>query len=112
MIYLASPYTSDSPTTMERRFRQAAAATAALINRGKIIYSPILHFHPLAELYDLPKNFDFWREVNLNMLSLASELWVLTIEGWRESHGVQAEIAFAHERSIPVNYISSEIWKI
>lgn len=112
MIYLASPYTSDSPTTMERRFRQAAAATAALINQGKVIYSPILHFHPLSELYYLPKEFAFWQEVNLAMLVLAEELWVLTIEGWQASRGVQAEIAFAQERSIPVNYVSSEIWRI
>lgn len=112
MIYLASPYTHEQPTVMERRFRQAAAATFALISRGQIIYSPILHFHPLSDLYEMPKEFNFWQEVNLGMLVKADELCVLTIEGWRESRGVQAEIAFAKERIIPVNYISAEVWKI
>lgn len=112
MIYLASPYSSPHASVMERRFRQAAAATAALINRGKIIYSPILHFHPLAEMHELPKDFEFWKEVNLAMLTKADELCVLTLDGWRESRGVQAEIAFAKERIMPIDYISPEIWKI
>lgn len=110
MIYLASPYTHKSKTVMERRFEQVAEVTARLINRGHVIYSPILHFHPLAVRHSLPRDFAFWEEVNKNILLRADALWVLTLSGWKESRGVQSELQIAERAGIGYKLVKPETW--
>lgn len=104
MIYLASPYTHANPLVMERRFHCAAQATAFLMKDGATIFCPIVHCHYLACHFDMPKDFDYWKEYNLKMLALAERLLVLTMDGWKESKGVSAEITFASENSIPTEF--------
>lgn len=111
MIYLGQPYSHKEFEIRERRFRMAVKATAALLNYGHVVYSPILHCHPLAQLEKLPTSFAFWKNLNLGMLSKADELYVLTIDGWRESLGLTSEIAFAKENNIPINYVSDQLGK-
>ena len=102
-IYLASPYTSEHRPKMTWRYLAACAATARLLAEGHIVYSPIAHGHHLSDFAALPGDFAFWREHCLSFLEhWAEELRVLEIDGWEESAGVQAEIAFAKERGIPV----------
>jgi len=47
-------------------------------------------------------DWSFWREYDRAFLEMCSEVWVLTLDGWRESHGVQAEIELARELGKPV----------
>lgn len=105
MIYLASPYTHANPLVMERRFHLAAQASAHLMKEGLVVFSPIIHCHYLACNFNLPKDFNFWQSYNYEMLELASRLIVLTLDGWKESKGVQAEIAHMEKRGLPVEYL-------
>lgn len=105
MIYLASPYSHHSATVMERRFTLVMGATASLLRNGNVIYSPILHFHPLSLAHDLPGNFEFWKNINMGMLEKADELWVLRLDGWEDSIGVAAEIDFAEKKFIQTVYV-------
>lgn len=105
MIYLASPYSHQSATVMERRFDLVMGAAASLLRNGNIIYSPIIHFHPLSVAHDLPGDFDFWKNINFHMLTKADELWVLMLDGWEDSIGVAGEIAFAEKKFIKVTYV-------
>jgi len=41
-------------------------------------------------------------------LEMCSEVWVLTLDGWRESEGVQAEMAMARELGKPVVVVEPE----
>ena len=100
-IYLASPYSHENPAVMQERYEAACATSAALIRAGKIVYSPIVHSHPLVA-YGLPTEWDYWERVDETMLAHASELWVLMLPGWRQSRGVRAEIRIADQRHIPV----------
>jgi hypothetical protein len=106
MIYLASAYTHKDPAVMIERFDKVTAVAAHLINRGDIIYSPIMHFHPIAERHDLPRNFGFWKEVNLQILKRCDELWILDLIGTYESRGVMAERTFAAIQGIPTRTIN------
>lgn len=106
MIYLASPYAHSDPTIMEQRFHVVAGVTADLLKRGLVVYSPIAHNHYLAANFDLPRGWDFWQTIDLPMLDLAEELYVLRLDGWKESKGVWAEIDHALRRDIPVRYWS------
>lgn len=110
-IYVASPYTDSNKSVEETRFRAVEQFCAGWTQRGVILYSPIVHFHKLANMYDLPTTAAFWREHNTTMLRFAKELWVYTIEGWDQSTGVGYEISTAQKLLIPVHYKKLPGWK-
>ena len=91
MIYLASPYSHPHCSVRYQRFIAVALATAKLMNEGEVVYSPIVHNHTLAELVDLPKNWEYWKKFDEEMLSKADRFMILKLLGWQESKGVNAE---------------------
>jgi hypothetical protein len=95
MIYLASPYTHADPVIREQRFEAACARAAYLLQVGLHVYSPIAHTHPIAVRHNLPKGFEFWQNFDFDMIERCSTLEVLCIDGWEQSVGVQAELAYA-----------------
>lgn len=108
MIYLASPYSSPERYIMDWRFQQVAAATAHFLQQNVVVYSPIVHNHYLAVNYDLPRDWTFWRDLDLHMLDLAEEMWVLALPGHTVSHGVLMEIEHARNTGKPVKFIQPE----
>ncbi|MHC4708471.1 MAG: DUF1937 family protein [Planctomycetota bacterium] len=102
MIYLASNYSHPDPVVMDDRAAEAQRASAHFLKQGFPIFSPIAHWHPIAKSYGLPREYAFWKTYNLAMLRASRELWVLTLDGWKESRGVTDEIEHAHKWSISV----------
>lgn len=82
-----------------------------MLRRGLVVYSPIVHNHPIAELIDLPKDWAFWEKIDITMLAKCDMLYVLKINGWEKSRGVAAEIKFAMNRNIPITHTKLEDWK-
>ena len=107
MIYLASPYSHPDSQIRRQRFRDACIATARLIRAGHIVFSPIVHGHPIAE-YGLPTDWRFWEPFDRAYLQRCDEVVVLMLDGWQESEGVQAEIRIAGELGKPVRYLQPE----
>ena len=103
--YIASPYTSDNPLVREERYIYTGFYVAQCLIKREFVFSPIVHCHQLAKTYNMPTEFDFWREYNFSMLAAAGRPRVLRLDQWNVSRGVETEIAFATERSIPVVYI-------
>jgi len=101
MIYLASPYSHPCPAVREARFRAVCRQAAEMLRRGILVFSPIAHSHAIAA-HGLPIDWAFWQRFDIPFLEMCSEVWVLTLDGWQESRGVQAEIALARERRKPV----------
>lgn len=112
MIYLASPYTDRTNFVMENRYRMALEAVAVLINRGKLVYSPIVHFHPVAVVYDLPRDIMFWEEASRKMIECCDEFCVLEIEGHEASIGILREREYAASLDKPMTrlYESENEW--
>lgn len=108
MIYLASPYSHPNQSFQLERFEAAQKFTAKAITRGHIIFSPIVHCHYLALLFEMPSDFQFWNRYNFGMLAAAKELWVLKLEGWEESLGVNGEIEFATRKRLAVTYVKAD----
>jgi len=104
LIYLASPYTHPDPEIQHLRYLEACYATVALTQRGFVVFSPIVHSHALVPL-GLGGTWEFWEHIDREFISRCDELVVLKIAGWKESVGVQAEIAIAGELRKPVRYI-------
>jgi len=105
MIYLASPFTHSDPAVRQQRFEAACRAAAALISRGKTVFSPISHSYGICR-YGVPLDWRFWERHDRCHLQSCDEVVVLMLDGWSESVGVQAEIAIAHELGKPVTFLS------
>lgn len=108
MIYLASPYSHADADVRERRFQAVASFVShiMLTTPNIVIYSPILHSHQLASLYGLPDDFYFWQTHSLHMLDLSSSMWVLALDGYRNSRGVQEETLYAAQKEIPIRMMT------
>ena len=105
MIYLASPYTHVDGAVRESRFDAACVATSTLMRAGFSVYSPIVHSHPLVR-YGLPVEWEFWQRHDCEHLRRCDSVIVLTLDGWKASRGVQAEIELAIEFDLPIRYLS------
>lgn len=103
-IYLAGPY-SGTEEEMNYRYEKMMMVTSKILKDNVVIFSPIVHCHQLAKVYDLPKDFKFWENYNFTMLEKANQLSILTLDGWAESKGVKAETKFAHKNNIFTNYL-------
>jgi len=68
------------------------------------VFSPIVHSHPLVA-FALPTGWDFWERIDRAYLARCDEVVVLMLDGWRESAGVRAEIALAHDLGKPVRFL-------
>lgn len=105
LIYLAVPYSHPDPAVRQQRFEEVNRHAAHFMRLGDHIFSPISHTHPIALTGDLPLGFDFWQQYDEAVLACCKAMYVLQLEGWTESKGVQAEIAIAERLGIPVTYI-------
>lgn len=103
--YLAIPYSDTKQKVMDERFALVNAVAAHFTRQGRIVYSPISHSHPWVE-YGVPHEHEFWRNHNLQFLSICKKLIVVTADGWKQSLGVQFEIATAKNLKIPVEYFN------
>lgn len=106
MIYLASPYSHPDAAVRRRRFRAACRAAAAMLAKGLMVYSPIVHSTPIAACGLDDMDHDFWMHVDRPYLEWCHMVMVLTLDGWRDSRGVNAEIAVARSMGKPVSFIS------
>lgn len=117
MIYLASPY---SCTTKHKwgqavikkiteflRYKKITIIAAKLhtkFNHAFIL--PITQSKVLCDLEpELGGSFEKWAARDLEFISRCDEVWVVKMEGWKESVGVRAEIKFAKDIKKPVKYI-------
>lgn len=116
IIYIAIPYSHPDWNTRIQRFRIATAWAAFLMTQENppIVYSPITHSHPMAELYDLPKEFEFWKRQDLHFLNTCTTVHVLAVEGWDKSVGLKEEIAYAERIKKIISYINPDVirWKL
>lgn len=108
LVYLASPYTHPSEQVRHARFMAVTEQAACGWEQGYGVYSPITLTHEAGERFGLPKDWEFWGALCRATLERHHELWVLCLPGWRESVGVQAEIALARELRLPIRYIVPE----
>ena len=104
LIYLASPYSDPTPAVRAKRFLDALHYTAEATRDGEMVFSPIVHSHPLA-LGCASGDWDFWREFDLRLLSACDILRVLQVPGWEKSRGVSDEIRAAIEMGKKIEYV-------
>jgi hypothetical protein len=107
VLYLASPYSDPDPAVREQRFQAACAVTARLLRDDQMVYSPVVHGHPLVR-YGLSADWSFWERHDRQHMERCDEVVVLTLDGWRESVGLQAELRHASVLGKPVRYLAAD----
>lgn len=114
MIYLASPYSHPDKDVIDRRVRQVGYVTAKLIEQGMLVFSPIVHSHPICHhvnfvaVHDEHTDFapgNTWLDYDKGMIDKCDALWVLRLDGWEASRGIAAELVHAHATGKPVQYV-------
>jgi hypothetical protein len=103
MIYLASPYTHSEPEVMRRRCVAVSRVAAYMISRGRHVYSPIAYGHHLTA-YGIPGTWEAWEEHDKHMICLSDHVQVLMLPGYKESKGIDREVAYAAELGKTVFY--------
>jgi nucleoside 2-deoxyribosyltransferase len=103
--YLALPYSHPDPRVRIDRFEAANRAAAALMRAGYCVFSPISHSHPIS-LYGVPGDWTRWESLDQQMLRQCDEVVVLTLDGWKQSQGLQAELSIAAALNLPVRHLS------
>ncbi len=90
-IYLALPYSHQDPQVREVRYRTATKVAAFLMKQGATVFSPITYGHQICQ-YGIDTGFKRWSKLDYPMISWADELWLLKLDGYKTSLGVQEEL--------------------
>jgi hypothetical protein len=104
LTYLACPYRHKEINIQKKRCAAAHYVAAQLSAQGHYIFSPLTHNEILVDLVHLPK--EHWLAFDLAILSICHRLFVLKLEGWESSYGVQLEMDFAKKKGIPIEEIT------
>ena len=103
--YLAAPYSlggSDTEYYRMQRYGMVTRAAWELFKNGINVYSPITHHHTIQKYGRIEMSTSEWMKYDLPYLSVANKLYVLMIDGWDISDGVQQEIDYAKKHDIPM----------
>jgi hypothetical protein len=103
--YLAVPYSHKNKSTRMARFDCANIAAAHLFKLGYNVLSPISHSHPISQYMDNSNDSAFWVSVDEYWQRHCDVLFVLKIEGWKDSAGVHREIGLAIELGQTIKFL-------
>ena len=107
LIFLSTPYSHTDKNVKRRRYEQAAQALALLMSKEIHCVSIIVMGCAALEHSDvpMPDNYQYWGEYCEKIVRVCSEVWVIDMDGWQESIGVQGEIAEAKRQGKKVHLI-------
>jgi hypothetical protein len=100
-VYLAAPYSDPDPKVVEKRMEIYSRVDAKLILEGYYTMSP-LSKHWLLQYQPLPSDWNFWQGYGTEMLTKCDIMYIICMQGWQESVGVQAELELALKLNKPV----------
>jgi len=103
--YLAIPYSDPDPEVMDYRAEISDIVCADLMNQGRVIFAPISSCHHIAKKYTLPRDWEFWKNIDEQFVKASKTLLVVALDGWENSTGVTAERKIAEDAGIPVELI-------
>ena len=104
--YLMSPYTHKDPRVMQGRYEKAVEVVYALTTKNHLIFSPIMYCHPIAEMCDVARNYDFWRPFNRAMILISDASIVLQLKNWHESTGILHEMNLFRATNKHICYVT------
>ena len=104
-IYLACPYSHEDILARKARFVEVTKKAGEMMKAGYLVYSPVTVCHPIVTKCDVSTGWDYWKELDKSFIEWCDEVWVVCLDGWKESKGIQAEIEIAKELGKEVKYL-------
>lgn len=120
MIYLASPHTHAVKAVVDQRYQDVLQATAILMGKNYIVYSPIVYTHPVFRHAEqaIGKNptearlskwtHQQWLLFDEHMMERCQECWVLMLDGWQDSKGIKYEMTYFVNADKPVGFYTMQ----
>lgn len=105
MIYLGTPYSHPNPRVVDYRYQAVTRVAFHLMELGYVVFSPITHSHVINQIAGKPGTWEFWKKQDLGVLERCSSLYVYRLPGWEKSVGLQAEIEFAKQAGLGIEYL-------
>lgn len=105
IVYLSCPFCHSDPLICEERVMKANKFASSLMREGIIVFCPLIHNVSILK-YGLPVGWDYWEQFNKAFINKCDRLYVLKLDGWEKSVGVQAEVGIARSLRIPIEYFS------
>lgn len=107
VIYVASPYSHEDPLIVEENFKKVSEISSKIVANGDVAISPITYGHTLIQFTPMRPDWEFWTSFCLSLLLKCDKILVCdTMEGWERSKGVEAEISFARDHNIEIEFLS------
>lgn len=103
-LYLASPYTDKSSKIREERFLAVSVTASQLTLVGYNVYSPVLNGHILSQHIDFPPEYDFWAGRDKQFIEWCDRFYIIKLEGWEQSKGIEKEYKIAEVLGKPIVY--------
>lgn len=110
--YIATPYSHPDPEIRQWRADAAGGVVARLAALNILAYSPIAHTHAIAQNHDLPKDFAYWSAFDHAMILRCDIVTIVMFDGWRESHGINAEYDIAQNYGRPVEFVDPWLYNL
>lgn len=96
----------------EQRYHDINQIMAELTRRGHILFGPITQSATLTKYsHALKGSWEFWKRFDTVVLNKCDALWVVMLEGWTASVGVQAEIKLAKNLKLPIVYLNPQLFE-
>lgn len=114
--YILSPYTSKCEVEMNLRAHMTACGIAQLMEKPEfkeyIFFSPVVHYHQVAmRSLVLPRDVDFWWNINLTFMQQATHAVVFEMPGWKESKGIKKELDWFNSNTKPEIVFYNTHWE-
>lgn len=106
LVYLAAPYSDKDPDVKEQRIANFCLVDAKLSLNGYYTVSPLLKSLLFRYTTKVPSTWEFWQQYSEELLKPCKKMFVIMLDGWKESEGVQAEIELANKYNIEIEYIN------
>lgn len=103
--YLAIPYTHNNVFVKHFRAEVSNYIASELTKQGRIIFAPISAWHHIAMKYGLPGTFEYWKRLDEQFIAASKKLILVTLDGWKESNGINLEVSIADRFNVPIEYL-------
>lgn len=104
VIFLAMPYQHSDPKVVEKRIEILHDVIAFLMKSNKIAIAPCLN-HSVVKRAKIQIDPQYWAAYSAAHIPICSRMFVLTMEGWDQSSGIEGEIQLAKKFKIPVEFV-------
>ncbi len=103
LIYVACAFGQVDPEIRQQRIESVSRFCAEKMRQGVVVFCPLIHNYHILK-YGLPIGWSYWEKFNKELLKRCDRLYVLKLEDWEKSIGIQAEVAIARSFNIPIEY--------